>query len=175
MNPAHLHLMVNHVPVIGAILAAGLLGYGVFTKSSDLSRVALGLFVLMAVAGLAVYLTGEPAEEMVERLAGVSETALHLHEDAALIATILLGAYGLFAAGVLLVYRRRGTVLPASTAMLAFALSLVPVATMGYTANLGGHIRHDEIGDAAPAYEAMADPDEVIPPPMFPATRTLDF
>jgi hypothetical protein len=175
VNPAQLHLMVNHVPVIGAILAAGLLGYGVFTKGTDLSRVALGLFVLMAVAGIAVYLTGEPAEELVEQLAGVSETSLHQHEDAALVATMLLGAYGLFAAGLLVMYRQRGATLPSRVAMLAFALSLVPVASMGYTANLGGHIRHAELGDGAPAFEALAGSEELLPPPALPRSQTVDF
>lgn len=175
MNPAHLHLMINHVPVIGAIVAAGLLAYGVFRIDTDIARAALGLFVLMAVAGVAVYLTGEPAEELVEELASVSSAALHQHEDAALLATILLGTYGVFATGVLLAFRKREARLPSRIGTLAVALSIVPLAAMAYTANLGGQIRHTEIGSAEPAHEEIADNDPVFHPAFVAATPEIEF
>lgn len=145
MSPAHLHLLLNHVPVLGTIGAILLLGYALLRRSQDLTRVALGSMVLVALAGVVVYLTGEPAEEAVEHLAGVSEPAIESHEEAALIATILLGAVGAVALGGLVAFRRRATGIPRGFAVFALALSLAPAVAMGYTANIGGQIRHSEI------------------------------
>ena len=62
MNPAHLHLMVNHVPVFGTIFAALLIGWGLLRKSEDVLRLGLILAVLIGIATWGVQLTGEPAE-----------------------------------------------------------------------------------------------------------------
>lgn len=61
----------------------------------------------VAAVAIVVYLTGEPAEELVENLAGIPEPALEAHEDAALTATIGFGIFGAAALGMLLIFRRR--------------------------------------------------------------------
>ena len=145
MTPVHLHLLLNHLPVVGTILAMLILAYALLRRSAELTRVSLGLFVLLAVAGAVVYLTGEPAEEAVESLAGVSEAGIESHEEAALLATLLLGALGAVALVGLVAFRKRAAGIPRGFAALALLLSLGPAAAMGYTANLGGQIRHTEI------------------------------
>jgi uncharacterized membrane protein YeaQ/YmgE (transglycosylase-associated protein family) len=145
MSPVHLHLLLNHVPVIGTIVAILLLGYALLRGSSELVRVSLGMFVLLALAAVLVYLTGEPAEELVEDLPGVSETILERHEDVALVATILLGVVGAVALGGLFAFRRRAAGIPRGFAAFALLLALVSAGAMGYTANLGGQVRHTEI------------------------------
>jgi hypothetical protein len=151
MTPVHLHLLLNHLPVVGTLGAILLLAYAVLRRSTELTRVSLGLFVLLALAGAVVYLTGEPAEETVENLAGVSESVIESHEEAALFATLLLGALGAVALGGLLAFRKRAAGIPRGFAALALLLSLLPAAAMGYTANLGGQIRHTEIRSGAVA------------------------
>lgn len=150
MNEAHLHLIVNHVPVIGTIIGIGLLAFAVWKKSTDVTLVAMYLFVILAIAAVLVYLTGEPAEEVVEGIAGVSDAMLERHEEAALISTFLVGLYGLFAAGTLAFARKRSAAISRRSSVIALILAVAPAAAMGYTANLGGHIRHSEIG-APPA------------------------
>jgi uncharacterized membrane protein YeaQ/YmgE (transglycosylase-associated protein family) len=157
MSPVHLHLLLNHLPVIGTIVAILLLGYALLRRSAELVRVSLGMFVLLALTAAVVYLTGEPAEELVEGLPGVSEAILERHEEAALVATILLGSVGAVALGGLLVFRKRVTGIPRGFAALALLLALVPAAAMGYTANLGGQIRHTEIRPAGVADANVAE------------------
>jgi uncharacterized membrane protein len=157
MSPAHLHLLLNHLPVVGTIGAVLLLAYALLRRSPELTRVSLGLFVLVALAGVAVYLTGEPAEEAVEHLSGVSESMIESHEDAALLATILLGVVGTVALAGLVAFRRRTGGIPRGFATLALLLALAPAAAMGYTANLGGQIRHTEIRAGAAAAGAATD------------------
>jgi hypothetical protein len=145
MNPVHMHLLLNHLPVVGTLGAVAILAYGLLRRSAEVTRLSLGLLVVLALLGAAVYLTGEPAEELVERLPGISEGIMEKHEEAALIATALLGAVGLLALGGLLAFRRRPAGVPRGFALLALVLAIAPAVAMGYTANLGGQIRHSEI------------------------------
>ncbi|MDO8588375.1 MAG: hypothetical protein Q7T82_15210 [Armatimonadota bacterium] len=73
MNYAHAHLVLNHVPVI--LFPAGVLlfAYAVLSKDDKLKRVSFAVFVLVALAAIAVYLTGNEAEELIEDLPGVAD------------------------------------------------------------------------------------------------------
>ena len=148
MNGVHMHLLVNHLPVIGSIFAILMLIWSLIRKNTELARAALGLFVIAAVTGLAAYFTGEPAEHAAEEIAGVTRSAIHAHEESAELATVLLGGYGAFALGALLYLRMRAAVFPRKLVMLALVLSFVPAGAMGWTANQGGKIRHPEITSA---------------------------
>ena len=143
MNTVHLHLLLNHLPVVGTVIGTLLLAVALLRRSDELGRISLGLFGLLGVIALGVYLTGEPAEDAVEKLPGVSHALLDRHQDAALVATIVLGVIGAAALASLLLYRRRA--LPRWVTVLGFGAALAASATMAYTANLGGQIRHTEI------------------------------
>ncbi|HEU0014120.1 MAG TPA: hypothetical protein VFQ45_10575 [Longimicrobium sp.] len=143
MSTVHLHLLLNHVPVIGTLIALLLLAYAALRRDDGLARVSLAMFAILAIVALATFLTGEPAEEAVEELAGISERAIETHEEAALLSTIALGVVGALSLGTLLWFRRRA--LPNAAAVALLFLALVPAGTMAWTANLGGQIRHSEI------------------------------
>ena len=164
MNPAHLHLLLNHVPVLGAFGLLLLFTIAFFRRDSSLGRLTLVLTIGVAAAALAVFLTGEPAEEIVEELAGVGESAIEPHEEAARIATIAFGMLGAGAAAVLLAFRRRE--LPRWVMGAVLASTLAVSGLMGWTANLGGRIRHTEIGGAPAAAdpEHWGEDDERHPP-----------
>ncbi len=143
MSSIHLHLLLNHVPVIGSVLGVLLLAAALARRSDELGKAALGLFTLLAAASVVVFFTGEPAEELVAKLPGFSEAVTERHEDVALIAVVVMGLTGLFCLITLAVFRRRplaGWVTP-----VALIASLGTVGIMGYTANLGGQIRHTEL------------------------------
>jgi uncharacterized membrane protein len=155
MDVVHLHLLLNHVPVIGAVFAVLVLGAAVLRRNDEWLKVALAIFVVSAAAGAVVYLTGEPAEEAVEHVAGINESVIERHEDAALISTVALGAFGVAAFAALVAFRAKRP--PRWMGVTALVFSLVPTALMGWTANLGGQIRHSEIRSAA-AESALSTP-----------------
>ena len=70
MDAAHLHLMLNHIPVLGTAFGMALIAWALFRKSEELKRVSLGVFVIIALLAVPAYLTGEPAEEIVEHSTG---------------------------------------------------------------------------------------------------------
>jgi uncharacterized membrane protein len=152
MTAGHLHLILNHFPVIGSVIVLLLLMLAVYGGSNDVARAALSLAVLVGVVSLVVYFTGEPAESLIERLPGFSEDLTERHEDAALVATILVGVTSVLALAVLATHRR-GRSLPRRTIATATGISLVACGALGYTAFLGGQIRHTEIrpGNSASA------------------------
>ena len=76
LSPVHVHLMLNHIPVLGMVFTSLLLAYALIRDQAELRKAALALFILLALVTPAVYLSGEGAEEGVEHLAGVSEAAI---------------------------------------------------------------------------------------------------
>jgi hypothetical protein len=144
MNLTHLHLLLNHLPVLGSVFGLGLLLFGLWRRSADIWKASLGVFVLAALAAVPVYLTGEPAEDGVERLAGVSKAAIENHEEAATVALTIVAVIGLAALVSLIVWRgNRPTPAWARTGLAVAAM--VAAAAMARTACLGGPIRHSEI------------------------------
>lgn len=153
MNAAHLHLVVNHLPVFGVLFGLGLAAIGRWRRSPQLVKAGLALFVVAGFGAGAAYLSGQRAEDIVEPLAGVSESLIEDQEEAALWSLVGAGALGLVSLIGLLRHRRRD--IPGWLATLALGLGLITAGSMAWTANLGGGIRHSEIRPetAAPAGE----------------------
>lgn len=119
------------------------------------------MFVVIGLAAIAVYFTGEAAEEAVENLPGVSEQLIERHEEAALVATVILGAFGLYALLVLGLLRWRN--IPRWLNTINLVAALVASGAVVWTAGLGGQIRHTEIRADASAVNVQSltrDPSE---------------
>ena len=152
MNAAHLHLILNHLPVLGTAFGLALLAWAQWKKSEDLKRTSLGALVLVTMLAVPAYLTGEPAEDMVENLPGVAHDIIEQHEGAAQIAFIAQIILGVGALGGLIAFRGVRTI-PSWFAGLAIAVAIVVSVLMARTANLGGELRHAEIRSGAPPAE----------------------
>lgn len=144
MDLHHLHLVLNHFPVIGTIIAIVLLTGAFIRTSSDLRWITLCIVLGLALVTIPVYLTGEPAEEAVEGTQGVSEAIIERHEEAALPALVLMEVSGGFSLIVMLLLWRRSRFTRLGFGAL-LVMSIVTAASMGWTANIGGQIRHKEI------------------------------
>lgn len=148
MNAAHIHLVINHIPVIGTIIAFLLMLLALITSNNTLKKTAGFLFVIFAIATIPVYLTGEPAEEVVEGIAGVSEGIIENHERWAGFALAGMGLLGAASLGTF-AWLKKDRVMPAWYAGALLAIALIPIGLIGYTASLGGEIRHTEIRSSA--------------------------
>lgn len=146
MNPAYLHLVLNHLPVLGTWFGLLLLSAGFLCKSNDLKRASLVTFVLCALVAIPVFLTGEPAEATVDGLPGISEGLVEAHEATAKISLILVELLGLVAL-LCLVLLHRGTRAASRVLLGAWGLALLTGGLFVYTAKLGGQIRHTEVRD----------------------------
>src|SRR5215210_2618949 len=54
LNAAHLHIMLNHVPVFGSLFAALLIAWGLLRKSEDVLRLGLALAFVVGIAAAGV-------------------------------------------------------------------------------------------------------------------------
>ena len=144
MNSTHLHLVLNHVVIMAALFSAVLFLFGVFRKNETIKNVALFGFVISALSAIPVFLTGEPAEESVEHLPGVFESAIDAHEDAATFSLWMIEIAGIVALGSLLLKKVqffRSSIFTAAFTLISF----VSAGAISYTGYLGGQIRHSEI------------------------------
>lgn len=161
MNAAHAHLLLNHLPVLGIAFSIPLLAFAWWRGDELLRRVALFAVLVAGLIALPAFFTGEPAEEAVERLPGVSESAIESHEEIAKFALGASLAAAVVAGGGLLVGRRKATV-PKPMLPAALAVSCVSATLMAITANRGGEIRHPEItsGGAASVDQSVEHEDD---------------
>ena len=144
LSPAHLHLMINHIPVLGPPFLAILLIIGLLRKSPEILRAGLFLTVALSLATVPVYLTGEPAEHQVEEMTWADEDLIHEHEERAekgFLAALATGALAL----IFLFLARGGRQIRPAAAILVLLALLACSALFGWTALAGGEIRHEEI------------------------------
>ena len=141
---AHVHLLLNHLPVILTPLGMLLLAIAARRRDDSLSRVAFALLIAAAVTAVPTYFTGESAEHAIKGMAGVTKVVIGRHEDMGRYSAIFLGALGLFLVWAL--WRHRPPVaLPSWVMRSTLAASLVGTVLVGYTSLLGGEVRHTEI------------------------------
>jgi len=148
INWAHVHLMINHFPVIGVLGGILLLAYALVRKSEEVKMVSFGVFVLIALITIPVFLTGEGAEDVVKHIPGVTETYIGRHEELAELTLVLMEILGVLSLIGLVLLKLRGAI-PIIIVILVLVMSLVTATFVSITANLGGQIRHTEIRDSA--------------------------
>ena len=156
MNAAHFHLVVNHLPLFAALFGASILAYGLLKKERSLRSAGLVLGLVAGLGGIVAVQSGERAEDIVEAYAGTNEAALEEHEEAAELtrwAAILLGLVSL---GALFVPKGRDA-LQERAEWLTLTFFVVTLAMVAWTANLGGPIRHPEIGASTSPVDAAAE------------------
>jgi hypothetical protein len=154
MNAAHIHIVLNHIPFLGLVACLVLLAAARWRRSEELKSAALLGFVLAALVALPVYLTGEPAEDLIPKQAAVSEQSVERHEDAATAALVGLEAVG--ALSLLALLTRRRALIAGRLVVAAAVLACGTATWTAWTANLGGQIRHPEIGAIGAGGEATA-------------------
>jgi uncharacterized membrane protein len=150
MNPAHLHLLVNHLPIVGfAIGVLLLIATMIFRGDRGMFLASLIVIVMSGAGGLAAQFTGEPAEEVVEGLPDVPDSLVGTHEDAAKFATIIASITTVLGVVIAFVVFRRDGDIPWIATTILLVATVATSAAMAWTGSTGGKIRHTEIRDGA--------------------------
>jgi len=144
MNFVHIHLLLNHLPVIGSFIGFGLFLVSLFEKNDDLRRGSLIVFAAMALIAIPTFASGKGAQLMLKDKPGISDAFVQRHEGAAMLALWFLEATGAFAlAGLWQIHHRARMARWNLPAVLIF--SLLAVGLMVRTGNTGGEISHPEV------------------------------
>ena len=144
MNEAHLHMVVNHFPIIGTILAIGILIAGLLSKNRSIINTSYVLFVIGAIFGILSMNTGEGAEELVEDMPGIGWKIIHEHEELAEKMALLLDILGVLSlVGFYFQYKKN-----AKEKLVSYIILLIGIASLFVIQKVGtsgGEIRHTEI------------------------------
>lgn len=144
MNDAHLHMVVNHFPIIGTIFGLGILITGMILKNNSVKMVAYVLFIIAAVFAAFSMGTGEGAEELVEDMPSIGKQIIHEHEEwAEKLALVLyvIGALSLLS----IFFRIKKMVFEKYTSLAILIIAVVGVFLAKQVGTSGGEIRHTEI------------------------------
>lgn len=144
MNEAHIHMLVNHFPIIGLFFGLGVLLFGVVKKNLTLKSTAYVMLIICVIFGQLAMMTGDKAEHFVEDLPGFTHKIIHEHEEAAeafMIPMYILGLVsivGLYAQSKKLSFEKW-------ISYLALVLGVVCIFLSKNAGTTGGEIRHTEI------------------------------
>ncbi|MGB6036196.1 MAG: hypothetical protein WBG42_08005 [Cryomorphaceae bacterium] len=159
MNDAHLHLIFNHLPIVGLLIGTLVLIAGMLLKKSEVKLTAFGIYIFSALAAIVANYTGEEAEEIVENISGISETLIHTHEEYAetfLILAIILGALSLIG----FVSELKKFKFANFLAVMILLFAIAAGVSAKYVGTSGGEIRHSEIRDGAKVIPVDNDHDD---------------
>ena len=154
INQAHIHLIVNHVPIMGSLFAAVLLGAGILRQNTVLTQAGLVAVLLAGLLCLPAQLTGEGAAAIVQNMPRVSRALIQNHAAAAELGFwVLEGAAALALFSLLLL--KSASPKARLLSLLTLLVAAVSFGLLARAGNLGGQIRHTEIR------EGFGTPDEL--------------
>ncbi len=146
MNDAHLHLLINHFPIVGTVFGLGILIFGIIQKNKSVQNTAYIIFIICMILGKVSMFTGEKAEDIVENL-GISHDLIHEHEEQAETYMKLAYALGVISIISLLANVKKH---PKSKlfSILTLTLAAVAIFLSKSVGTSGGEIRHTEINQS---------------------------
>jgi uncharacterized membrane protein len=153
----HLHLLLNHVPTVGTVIAVAILLLSLLRRNEGMRRVSFELYFVIALLTLPAYLSGVGTEAILEYQEGVSRAIMERHHDAALLGSVFMLLSG-GAAWIALWQTRRRSRPSGVTVASVLLLSAVTVDLKARAATLGGEIRHPEIVGDPEASLIAAEP-----------------
>jgi len=157
LNLPHIHLLLNHWPILGAFIALALYVVALVTRNRDIKQVSLVLFALVAIVAVPVYLSGNAAADTIKKQPTPPDKAIvEAHEGAAMLAFTFLELTGILSLAGLWQFARSKKEEEHAATWVSAAVLISGTITAIVTAiagNTGGDIRHPEIaGDMqAPA------------------------
>ncbi|WP_152270264.1 hypothetical protein [Agriterribacter humi] len=156
MNQAYMHLLTNHIPVFGLLFGIIVLLWGIISRRKQIKMVAYFLFIAAAAGGLITFNTGEAAEDVAEKIEGISKTVIHDHEEAGETAIYLIAGVGIVALfGFYAEVKDKKMTSAISIGILIIAI--VAFVLTARTSYLGGKIRHTEMS-APPVSQNLNGP-----------------
>jgi uncharacterized membrane protein len=148
MNATHLHLMFNHLPIVGLGFAILFSLLAVFRKSPEVKKLACWFYILIGALSVLPILTGDGAHEILQTYPGINNDAIEYHETWAYIFFYGLMLNGVLAIVALWFSRKKPDLMKKlNIAMLIVAIVLLVFAYQ--TGTTGGKMRHPEIEQGA--------------------------
>jgi uncharacterized membrane protein len=148
MNPAQLHLLFTHLPIVGLGFAILINIYALVKRNEELHKLSLWTYVILGVFALIAYLTGDDAGKLLVTYPGITQDVIEPHENLALLFFIsLMITSGLAIISLYFTMKRKDLIKRFSIILLVLSLLISILAIK--TGSTGGAIRHIEIKQGA--------------------------
>jgi uncharacterized membrane protein len=143
---SHAHIILNHFPTVGFVLALGVYVGALVLDNLVLKRAGLVLFVVCAILVVPTYVTGNASMWQVTDppIQGISKAVINAHRDMALLALFGMAFTGVTAWIELWRFRYLKSFSNLSL-YLVLAFAVVTFAVLVETGHRGGQINHPEI------------------------------
>lgn len=144
MNDAHLHMLVNHFPIVGTILGLLVLIGGLFLKNNSVKNTSYCLFVIAAIFAFFSMATGDGAEKLVEDMPTIGHEIIHEHEELAEKFAIILYLLGVVSIIGLITNVKKHP----KANFFSYAIAVIAIVAVFFSTKVGtsgGEIRHTEI------------------------------
>lgn len=155
----HLHILLNHLPSLGAVVALGMYLVSFYHKNVRLQNYAIFAFMALAWLAIPTFLSGAASRWALQSRGDtdVLNGMIFAHQNAALLAFGASGLTGIFAWFALWQFRRYGSV-PKWNQIVILVLAIGTVLMMVRAGSLGGRINHPEIRDGAEILSGPGEP-----------------
>lgn len=147
---AHIHLLVNHFPIIGSYFVAIMFFVALIFKNVFLQKVSLWFFAGCALFTAVAFASGDGTKAAIQGLPQASSSMLAAHELAARYGLIIMFIAGVLSLGGIILYSKKPT-LPIYYRVSLVVVLLVGIGVLSYVGFLGGQIMHTEIRSFIPS------------------------
>ncbi len=147
MTWLYLHLILNHIPIVGYFFALLVMIAALLWSKREAFFVGAWLSAISCLGAIFSYITGEEAKEFIEGF-GVPElakTALAAHEQAAALALICTMVGASAAGAALLIFQKQPLRPLHQIGWLVVLLNLPALFSTAYTGYVGARIAHQEL------------------------------
>lgn len=144
MNAAHWHLLTNHAPIIGTIIALLILIAGFFLKNKTVKQTALFVFMFSTLSAIVAFQSGHGAESMARQFPDTTRHMIHEHEELGELFTFLLVPLGILSLVIFMLERKQKAIV--KILYIVLMIGGIGVSIIAQKAGTsGGEIRHTEI------------------------------
>lgn len=146
MNEIHLHLLTNHLPIVGIIIATMILIVGIIRKNNAVLSTGIFTMLFSGIGAYVAHATGEKAEHLAENVPGITESLIEHHEEASQPFFILMLTIAAISVLALIIRKSKPQLFTYATYLLAL-IGIVACILSYEAGKSGGEIRHEEIRD----------------------------
>jgi uncharacterized membrane protein len=160
MEASHIHVLINHVPLLGTLFGIILFISGLIFKNKSFEKAGLLTFIVVGLATIATYFSGGMAVGAIKKIAGTSRDAIHEHREMAETALYLMLGLMLASLTVMVVQWRSKNRKTGTMKGIVLVLALITFVFMSLVNNLGGKVRRPELRDEVTKNEKNLKEDE---------------
>jgi len=149
MIPVQAHLFLNHVPIVGLMFGLVFLVIGMRRSSAPTFLTGLRILVAIGLITVLVAVSGLVSASRLEGVAWLDASAVSKHQFAGILTLAVHLSVATASAFVLFESSRTGGAVTPRVRKAVVALAVGALGMGLWTAELGGTIRHTELGDPA--------------------------